>query len=196
MTKAEKKEIRAVLLGHTVLAQDGMITTLEPGFHLSAGVADGAAAVMLLGIKKKSWRFETRSSRQKTLKAASAAMQNIGRGLILREQPEASACLVRYLLTRPVVLVFSYVDDVPVLSAWTGKGISGWLSQKRAMKAFADELPGDIKLSEEAPPKDKPEKEKGKKAGKNKPEEEAEEIKETEETEELKEETEQAPEEM
>ncbi len=159
MTKAEKKEIRSVLLGRTVLAENGMITTLEPGFHLSAGIADGAAAVMLWGIKKKSWRFETKFSRQKTLKEASSAMQNIGRGLILREQPEVSACLIRYLLTRPVVLIFSYVEDVPVLSAWTGRGLSGWLSQKRALKAFEDELSDGIRLSLDKAPEDKLKKE-------------------------------------
>jgi len=144
MTQEQEKEIKSALLGKTVLADDGRITTLEPGFHLSPGVGDGAGAVRLLGIYHKQQFFETKLSEAKTLKAARFAMQNIGRGLLLREQPETPACLIRYLLTRPVVLTFTYEDGVPTLTGWTGRGATGWISLRRAFYTFTDELPDGI----------------------------------------------------
>ena len=90
-------------------------------------------------------------------------MFEIGRGLILREQPEAAACLIRYILTRPVVLAFRYIDNVPVLTARTGRGLTGWISIRRAIKAFNEELPEGVKASDKAAPKNSGDTEKEKK---------------------------------
>ena len=154
MNKAQKKEIRAVLLGKTGLTEDGRVIALGSGFHLSAGVADGAGAVRFLGIAKREYCFATKRSPEKTLEAARTAMFEIGRGLVLRETPDAEACLIRYILTKPVVLVFRYVGDVPVLTALTGRSLTGWISMWRAKRAFADELPDDVVLTRLAAPQE------------------------------------------
>ena len=53
--KKEKKEIRDVLMGRTVLDEDGSLTTLEPGmFRVPQGVMDGAGGVFLFGIAQSS----------------------------------------------------------------------------------------------------------------------------------------------
>ena len=163
MTKEEKREIRTVLLGKTVLAGDGRIIALEPGLHLSAGVGDGAGAVRFFGIASRSVCYDTVFDPYNTLAAAQKSMFEIGRGLILREQPEAAACLIRYILTRPVVLAFRYIDNVPVLTAWTGRGLTGWISIRRAIKAFNEELPEGVKASDKTVPKDAGDTEKDKK---------------------------------
>ena len=168
MTKEEKREIRTVLLGKTVLAGDGRIIALEPGIHLSAGVGDGAGAVRFLGIASRSVCYDTVFDPYNTLGAAQKSMFEIGRGLILREQPEAAACLIRYILTRPVVLAFRYIDNVPVLTAWTGRGLTGWISIRRAIKAFNEELPEGVKASDKTAPKDAGDTEKKKKKKKTK----------------------------
>lgn len=179
MTKEQKREIRAVLLGRTVLADDGRITALEPGLHLSAGVGDGAGAVRFFGIASRSCCFDTALSPDNTIEAGRKSMFEIGRGLILREQPEACACLIRYLLTRPVVLAFRYIDGIPVLTAWTGRGLTGWISIRRSVKAFTEELPEGVTASAAAAPKDagsfKKEKKKRKKDRDEESKEEAEE---------------------
>ena len=94
-------------------------------------------------------------------------MRQIGRGLSLREQPEAAACLIRYVLTRPAVLTFRYTDGIPVLTAWTGRGLLGWISLRRALAAFARHAPKTLKVSDRELPKEtkkkKPRKEKKKK---------------------------------
>ena len=169
MTKEQQKEIKSVLLGRTVLAEDGRITTLEPGFHLSPGIGDGAGAVRFFGVAKKYRYFNTKLSEGNTYKAARTAMENIGRGLILREQPQTPACLIRYLLSRPVVLTFTYEEGIPTLTGWTGRGLTGWFSLRRSFHAFTDELPDTVTVADivvEKPPKEKKEKkEKKKKRG-------------------------------
>ena len=147
ITKVQKKEIRDALLGRTVLTDNGRITTLEPGFHLSAGVADGAGAVRLFGIASRSYTFTTRLSQANTLRAAEGAMAEIGRGLILRLQPGTAACLIRPLLMKPIVLTFRFDGDVPVLTAWTGRRLTAGLAIRRAVSAFADELPDTVTMN-------------------------------------------------
>ena len=153
----EVKEIRSVLLGRTVLLDDGRIAVLPSGeFHFSPGISDGAGAVRFFGVTSRSETFETKLSQQKVTNTALRCMQEIGRGLFLQEQPDTVACLIRYMLTKPTVLTFRYIDGVPVLTAWCGRSIMGLVSMRRALKDFNDELKemtDDITVSEEKAPK-------------------------------------------
>ena len=177
MTKEEKREIRDVLLGRTVLADDGRITSLEPGLHLSAGIGDGAGAVRFFGIASRSCCFDASCGQEEAIELARKAMFEIGRGLILRTQPEAAACLIRYVFGRPVVLAFRYIDAVPVLTVWSGRSLLGSLSIKRAVKVFLSELPEGLTLSSQAAPENAGsfKKEKKKKKDKDKDQKEGEE---------------------
>ena len=144
--RREKKEIRAILLGRTAFAADGRLTSPEPGtFVVPQGVVNGAEAVRFLGIKGRSRYYETGLEEEELLAEADNAMRNIGRALYLREQPKAVACLLRYLLTRPAVLVFRYQEGQPVLTVWTGRGLMGWVSRSRAVSAFEREMPESIR---------------------------------------------------
>ena len=165
----EKKEIRSVLMGRVYVEENGKLTSISAGqFHLPVGVADGATAVRFLGVARRARRCDSTLSVKKTLAAAETTMREIGRGLTLREQPDAVACLIRYVLTRPVVLTFRYLDGVPVLTAWAGRGLTGWISLRRALSAFARHAPEALKLSGRELPKEKekPRKEKKKRNGK------------------------------
>ena len=135
MTQAVK-EIRSILLGRTKLTEDGKITVRAAGeFALSYGVADGAGAIRFLGIARRSAAYTTKSSKKNVMKAATVAMSNIGRGVVLNEQPDT-------------------VDEIPVLTVWSARTVSGLLSLRRAIRAFEKELPKNITRSEEAAPKD------------------------------------------
>ena len=156
MKDAKKAEIRRVLLGRAVLATDGRLIAIPAGTFMKSpvGIGDGAASVLLFGMLRRIRRYETKDGRARVNAAVTKAMQNVGRGLILNEQSEAAACLIRYLLTRPVVLVFTYEDGIPTLTAWTGRGLTGWISLRRAIRAFEKGLPdtmaaNEIKASEE-----------------------------------------------
>lgn len=135
--RAEKKEIRTVLLGRTVLSEDGRLATPEPGaFYIPKGVTDGAGAVRFFGIKGKTRRYETDIEEQALMEAADQYMRRVGHELLLREQPDAAAALIRYLLTKPVVLTFRYGEGRPVLIAWCGRGLMSWISRLRAVRGF------------------------------------------------------------
>ncbi len=165
MKDPKKAEIKRVLLGRAVLAQDGRLTALPAGAFMKTpiGIGDGATAVRLLGIFRRVRRYETKDGRPRVTEAARKAMQNIGRGLILSEQPEAVACLLRYILTRPVVLVFAYENGAPTLTAWTGRSLTGWISQRRAIGAFEKWLPDTMTANDFKPPKETKEKRKARK---------------------------------
>ena len=156
MKDAKKAEIKRVLMGRAVLATDGRLIAVPGGTFMKTpiGIGDGAGAVMFLGMSRRIRRYETKDGRARVTEAVKKSMQNIGRGLILNEQSEAVACLIRYLLTRPVVLVFTWENSTPTLTAWTGRGLTGWISLRRAIKAFEKGLPdtmtaNEIKVSEE-----------------------------------------------
>ncbi|MBR3059606.1 MAG: hypothetical protein IKS05_04605 [Oscillospiraceae bacterium] len=161
MTKEEKREIRRVLLGKTLLQENGRLTSMGPGDRrLPLGIGDGAGAVRFLGVGGKSRRLETKLREPAVKNKAAEIMKDIGRGLDLREQPDTVACLIRYVLTRPALLTFRYMEGVPVLTAWAGRGLTGWISRRRALRAFRARLPESIKISEKQAPAVEPPKEK------------------------------------
>ena len=159
MKKAARQEIRRVLLGRTELATDGRLVALEKGqIGFIYGIADGAASVRLLGIRRKSLRLNVSCPETKAKEIAFQLMRDIGRLLYLNESPQAVPCLIRYVLTRPAVLVFDYQDGVPLLTAWSGRGLTGWLSNRRALKAFTRRMPGKyMSVSDKEAPVDKEE---------------------------------------
>lgn len=155
MNRKARQEIRRVLMGRTDLAEDGRLVAIEKGrLRIPFGIADGAGAACFFGISKKARRLDVSCSMQKARSSAVSVMQDIGRELYLPEQPEAAACLIRYVLTRPAVLIFDYQNNVPMLTAWTGRGLTGWISLRRALKAFLKRMPKQFTLSDKPLPKD------------------------------------------
>lgn len=165
--KREKKEIRDILLGKTVLDEDGALTTLEPGmFRVPQGIMDGAGGVFFLGIARRARCYSSTYSEKDTLALAVSCMLDLGRLVRLRLQPETAACRIRYVLTRPAVLTFRYVDGLPVLTAWTGRGLMAWLTLRRAIRSFERLLPEGIQpTSGKAPEEPKERRGRKKKTG-------------------------------
>lgn len=158
MKKEARQEIRRALLGRTEPAEDGRLVVLEKGqvSNLVYGISDGAGAVRILGVRKKAKRLTVSCPEAKAREIAYKLMSEIGRVLYLSELPKAPACLIRYVVTRPSVLIFDYEDGVPVLSAWSGRGLTGWISNRRALNAFIQRMPGKLmSVSEQEPPKDR-----------------------------------------
>ena len=158
MKKEARQEIRRALLGRTEPAEDGRLVVLEKGqvSNLVYGVSDGAGAVRILGVRKKAKRLTVSCPEARAREIAYKLMGEIGRVLYLNELPKAPACLIRYVITRPAVLIFDYEDGVPILSAWSGRGLTGWISNRRALSAFIRRMPGKLmSVSEQEVPKDK-----------------------------------------
>lgn len=144
--KKEKREIRSILLGKTLVSEDGRLTAKDPGTLLMPqGVVDGAGAVRFFGIRGTESAFETGLEEAAVLEAAEQGMRNIGRAVSLREQPEAAACLIRYALTGPAVLVFRCAEGQPLLTVWTARGLMGSITRRRAVGAFERTMPEDFR---------------------------------------------------
>ena len=147
------KEIRQILLGRTKLLPDGRLSTLEEGdYMLPRGIVDGAAAVRFLGVMRKAKVLTSDLPDKKLRETVVKAMQNIGRGIELQAAPEECACLLRYVLRRPAVLCFFYDDELPVIAAYTGRGLTGFISLLRAFAKFRKDLPDTVKYADEAAP--------------------------------------------
>lgn len=156
MKDSKKAEIKRVLIGRAIIGEDGLLNAVPAGVFLPTplGIGDGAVGVSIFGMSRRIRHYETKDGKTRVMAAAKKSMQNIGRGLNLSEQPEAVACLIRYVLTRPAVLVFTYEDGTPTLTAWTGRGLTGWISLRRAITAFEKGLPDtmtsiEVKVSEQ-----------------------------------------------
>ena len=155
MTKDERRELRVILLGQTLLLDDGRLSSqTRDEFLLPNGVGDGAGAVRILGLAHREIQLESDFDEEQTLALARRKMLDLGRALYLRTQPEAAACLIRHVVLRPVVLTVRYVDGAPVLTAWTGRSLSGIFALRRALNAFIRELPEGLRLSMAEPPVD------------------------------------------
>ena len=156
MNREAKKEIRRVLMGRTLVAEDGRLVAMEKGqLKVPQGITDGAGAACFFGIRKRAIRLNVSCAQGRARELAFLRMRDIGRGLYLPQQPEAVACLIRYVLTRPSVLIFAYQDEVPVLTAWSGRGLTGWISNRRAIKAFTKKLPKGMSVSDKPVPEEK-----------------------------------------
>lgn len=154
MNKAEKKEIRRALCGRIEPAADGRLQVLPAGDLRILGVGDGADAARLFGVMRRGRVYASKSGRAKVTQLVQKGMQNIGRGLILSEQPETLACRIRYILTPPVVLTFRYEQDAPTLTAWTGRSLLGLISLRRAINALEKQLPEELRLTRAKAPKE------------------------------------------
>ena len=166
MTEIER-EIKKVFLGRTILLEDGRLSPIGPDdLAISSGVADGALGIRILGVGHKNQKLETSLGTDETSEAIREAMKEIGRAVFFREQPEIVACIIRYVLTKPAMLTFTFRDEVPVLTAWAGRSVGGPLARRRALSALKRKLPETITFSEETAPEEvkeeKPEKEKKK----------------------------------
>ena len=142
------REIRDALLGKTMIAEDGRLCVMGAGdFRLPIGVGEGSTSIRVFGVSRSAWCFQTADPPQKVMETARMCMQNIGRGLILRQQPDAVACFIRSVFVRPVVMTFTYEAGVPVLSVYTGRSATSLMAVQRAYKSFTDHLPGSIILA-------------------------------------------------
>ena len=172
--RKDKKEIRNLLLGKAVVDEEGRLVTPEAGtFRVPNGIADGAGAVRFLGVSGKTQCYESDLGEEELMAQAAECMRGIGRGVYLRQHPDAAACLIRYVLTRPALLVFRRVEGLGVLTAWTGRGIMSWASRLRAIRAFERTMGDAIRFSAAPPPEEEPEDKKRRRKRRKLPPEEA-----------------------
>ena len=149
-SKDRKRELKHILLGSYFTLDDGRMASGGGKWISPLGVGDGAGHVLLLGIKDKRYRYNSRFKRsQQALYAAAKAMGNIGRSLALECAPDAVSCYIKSVLFRPVVLIFEEVvledgSSHLELHAYCGRSLFSFLSVRRAVSQFDKELPDNL----------------------------------------------------
>lgn len=132
-------EARKVLLNQVELDKDGnFITASERRFPLW-GAADGEDRIRMFGVSNRTYYYDSEYNNSKAIFRAGKAMANIGRGINLRSDPKAVACLVKTYIFYPTVLVFyedKENDDQLCLTAFTPRTYTSGLAIKLALKKF------------------------------------------------------------
>ncbi|MCR5476316.1 MAG: hypothetical protein K6E92_01665 [Lachnospiraceae bacterium] len=141
--KEIKKEIRKALLGDLEPAGDGLVVAKSRLERLSYGVADGAGGVLFFGVMRQVRRYQVfdENHKQKLLKSARKAMQETGRRFYPETAPESLAIVRNYILTRPVVALFTVTDEYAQLAIYSARGISGLISTLRTRHSFESHMP-------------------------------------------------------
>ncbi len=131
------KEVRKILLNQIELDEDGrFITTTEPRITFW-GSADGESKVRFLGISRKNYYYSSELSNTKAIFRAKKSMMNIGRGVNLRCDTEAVACIVKTYIFYPVVMAFFENANGDIeLSLFTPRTFSAFLAIKLAARKF------------------------------------------------------------
>ena len=137
---AKKQEIRRALSGRLAYAENGFSVVRKPGMSF-AGISDGADSLALLGMSNRTIRYKTEMSHDDMMVEVYRAMQGMGRVLALEEQPESLGVFCRYILVHPVVLVFGFENDQPVLRAFTARSLTAFLALRRGVKSFEKNMP-------------------------------------------------------
>ena len=150
-TKKEKNpmllEARKVLLNQVELDIDGkFVTTTEARFPLW-GAADGEDKIRMYGVSNRTYYYDSDLNDKKAVFRAGKAMANIGRGINLRSNRDAVACLVKTYIFYPTVLIFyegenDAGEDQLCLTAYTPRTFTSALAIKLAISKF-DKSAGD-----------------------------------------------------
>lgn len=149
--KLRKKEIRSVLLGNFEVSDDGRTIAGKNRVITPYGTADGAQAVVFLGIKRKRYVYRTtlKNYNQVTYRVYKT-MADIGRVFEMESSPEAVACRIKSYVFRPVVLIFEEVkgsdnkDSYLQLTACCGRSPLAIIPVLRAVSRFDKLLPKEI----------------------------------------------------
>lgn len=114
------EEIRKILMGKTVLTEEGKLTTRSKGqFSLPQGVRNGSGAVRLFGVSKRQRSY--RLTKKLSDKQIEQLLAHMGRGVVLAQTPQVYACLRQYAMTDPVLLQAQAIGQTLQVSAFTAR---------------------------------------------------------------------------
>ena len=187
-----KKEIRQALLGDLVPHDKRLAVSGKNIVMFRNGLRDGFGSVLFFGvISRRRWYYINKKTRDNEGHAV-AAMQNMGRMLMLKEFSDGQAVYISYIFGIPNILTYRQEGDKVVVNAYAGKSFFGLISVVRSLNAFENAMSDDltrfsketekkIKAEEKAREKEEKRSKKKKKRKEKVKEETEEEIKKTEE---------------
>ena len=136
-----KREIKQILIGN-VIPSGKYLQVPERGIvGLRTGLGDSADMVLIFGVAKHTRYYAIEGNPNKIKAAGHRSISNIGRKVILRSNPDAEIGYCKYMVTRPIVLLFE-VDDIGAkVETYTSRGIFGLISELWIRNKFMKEMP-------------------------------------------------------
>lgn len=146
-----KKEIREALLGSLVPGDEMLRVSVNRWAKYRAGMQDGYDKVRFWGVMSRKRWYLSRKSAKQIRELAVKGMQRMGRMIELESEPDLEAVYCTYLLNNPTILTFQRNQDGSIeLTAYSGRGLNGWISCFRTLNRFQKEVPEVLqRMSEE-----------------------------------------------
>ena len=132
-----KKEIRQALLGDLVPTDNKLVVSGRRMTKIRYGVWDGMGNVLILGVMCRRRWYMTKKSRKQIRELAVKAMQDMGRMVGLKSNPDLDTVYCSYLLNAPAILTFTQGKDAVIeVAAYSGRGLSGLIATFRTLNRF------------------------------------------------------------
>lgn len=138
------KEIRQMLLGNLVPKGKYLEVSENKLVGIQYGVADGADNILLFGVMKHTKYYKSTMKDNRIREIGHKALMEVGRKVYLKSNPDAETAICRYLVTRPIVVLFE-VDDIGIkVETYTARGIPGLISEWWIRRKFMKHMPEDL----------------------------------------------------
>ena len=138
------KEIRQMLLGNLVPKDKYLEVSQSKLTGIQWGVADGADSIFILGVSRHTKYYKSSLKDNRVRDLGHKALMEIGRKVYLKSNPNAETAICRYLVTRPIVVLFE-IDDIGIkVETYTSRGIPGLISEWYIRRKFMKNMPDDL----------------------------------------------------
>ena len=147
---AIKKEIKQALLGDMISVDGRLVTSGKWTTKYRFGFRDGFDRVLFLGVMSRKRWYRSKKSEKQLKAVAIKAMQDMGRMMYLQSDLSLEAVYCTYLMNQPSILTFSQGTNGIEVTAFSGRGISGWIAILRTLNRFQKGMSQNMeRLSEE-----------------------------------------------
>ena len=138
------KEVRQMLLGNLVPKDKYLEVSQSKLTGIQWGVADGADSIFILGVSRQTKYYKSSLKDNRVRDLGHKALMEIGRKVYLKSNPNAETAICRYLVTRPIVVLFE-IDDIGIkVETYTSRGIPGLISEWYIRRKFMKNMPDDL----------------------------------------------------
>lgn len=138
------KEVRQMLLGNLVPKDKYLEVSQSKLTGIQWGVADGADSIFILGVSRHTKYYKSSLKDNRVRDLGHKALMEIGRKVYLKSNPNAETAICRYLVTRPIVVLFE-IDDIGIkVETYTSRGIPGLISEWYIRRKFMKNMPEEL----------------------------------------------------
>ncbi len=136
-----RKEIRDSLLGRIRIENGNFVVARKGLMQFQFGMQDGFGSVLVFGIQCRMMWYRIPGKRKDAEPCLRAVLNSMGRKLVLASAPKLDAVYCTSITGQPVVLTARMTEKEIEIFAYSGKGFTGWLSNKHIIRRFEKGMP-------------------------------------------------------